>query len=88
MEFFTIKKEVQAEVIEKKSKFIANLFPIDSVEEAENIIKTIKKKYHDARHNCVAYRVVQENTIVEKSSDDGEPSRNSWSSYAKYSSKK
>ena len=88
MEFVTIKKEVQAEVIEKKSKFIANLFPIESIEEAENIIKNIKKKYHDARHNCLAYRVLQGNTIIEKSSDDGEPSRNSWSSYVKHSSKK
>ena len=37
-------------------------------------IKEIKKKYHDARHNCVAYRVSEGGQIVEKSSDDGEPS--------------
>ncbi len=74
MDFITIEKNTQAEVIEKKSKFIANLFPIESIEEAEEMIKETKKKYHDARHNCIAYRVQQENQIWEKSSDDGEPS--------------
>ena len=74
MEFVTIKASVQAEIVEKKSKFIANLFPVENVEEAEELIKNIKKKYHDARHNCIAYRMVEENQIIEKSSDDGEPS--------------
>lgn len=74
MEFFTITKVIQAEIIEKKSKFIANVFPIETVQEAEERIREIRKKYHDARHNCVAYRVVQDDQIIEKSSDDGEPS--------------
>ena len=67
-------KNETAEIVEKKSKFIANLFHVESVEEAENRIKDIKKKYHDARHNCIAYRVAENGQIVEKSSDDGEPS--------------
>ena len=70
----TIKEHIQSEIVEKKSKFIANIFFIESVEEAENKIKEIKKKYHDARHNCSSYRVLEEGKIVEKSSDDGEPS--------------
>ncbi len=74
MDFITIKEIVQTEIVEKKSKFIANLFPVESVEEAEEFIKEIKKKYHDARHNCIAFRILEENQIVEKSSDDGEPS--------------
>lgn len=74
MEFVTIQKEIQAEIVEKKSKFIANLFPVQSVKEAEELIKTVKKKYYDARHNCMAYRILEDNKIVEKSSDDGEPS--------------
>lgn len=73
-EFITILKNETAEIVEKKSKFIANLFHVESVEEAENIIKDIKKKYHDARHNCIAYRVAENGQIIEKSSDDGEPS--------------
>ncbi len=70
----TIKENVQSEIVEKKSKFIANIYFVQSVEEAENKIKEVKKKYHDARHNCSSYRVLEEGKIIEKSSDDGEPS--------------
>jgi len=73
-EFITILNDETAEIVEKKSKFIANLIHVESIEEAENKIKEIKKKYHDARHNCVAYRVSEDGQIVEKSNDDGEPS--------------
>ena len=51
-EFYTISKNETTEIIEKKSKFIANIFYIDSIEEAEEIIKNTKKKYYDAKHNC------------------------------------
>lgn len=74
MDFITIKENIQAEIVEKKSKFIANLFQIESIEEVETIIKETRKKYHDARHNCIAYRVIEDEQITEKSSDDGEPS--------------
>ena len=72
--FISIKENVQSEIVVKKSKFICNLIKVDSQEEAENIIKQTKKKYFDARHNCVAYRVLEDEKIIEKSSDDGEPS--------------
>ena len=71
---YTISENSTYELVEKKSKFIANLIYIESKEEAENIIKEYKKRFHDARHNCYAYRVFDENEIYEKSSDDGEPS--------------
>ena len=73
-EFITILTDEVAEVVEKKSKFIANICRVESIEEADEKIKNIKKKYHDARHNCIAYRVAENGQIVEKSSDDGEPS--------------
>lgn len=73
-EFITIEEDVSAEIVEKKSKFIANLFYIETVEEAENIIRETRKKYFDARHNCIAYRVLENGQIIEKASDDGEPS--------------
>ena len=73
-EFITILSDEMAEIIEKKSKFIANIIHVESIEEAEEKIKVIKKKYHDARHNCVAYRIAEGDKVVEKSSDDGEPS--------------
>ena len=70
----TIKEHAKSEIVEKKSKFIANIFFVENVEEAENKIKETKKEYHDARHNCSCYRVIEEGKIVEKQSDDGEPS--------------
>ena len=73
-EFITILTDEIAEIVEKKSKFIANIYHVETIEEAEEKIKLIKKQYHDARHNCVAYRVAENSQIVEKSSDDGEPS--------------
>lgn len=75
-EFNTIDENVQimAEIVEKKSKFIANIFYIDNLEEAEEKIKAVKKKYYDAKHNCIAYRVIDNEKLVERSSDDGEPS--------------
>ena len=73
-EFTTIEENVSTEIVEKKSKFIANLFYVETVEEAENIIRETRKKYFDARHNCIAYRVLENGQIIEKASDDGEPS--------------
>ena len=72
--FISIKENIQTEIVVKKSKFICNLIKVESQEEAENTIKQIKKRYYDARHNCIAYRVIEDEKIIEKSSDDGEPS--------------
>ncbi|MBO6233114.1 MAG: YigZ family protein [Clostridia bacterium] len=74
IDFITINENVEFVLTEKKSKFIANLIKISCQEEAEEIIKKYKKQYHDARHNCIAYRVMENDQIIEKSSDDGEPS--------------
>lgn len=63
----------QGEVVEKKSRFIANIFPVHSEEEALSYIEEIRKKHYDARHNCFAYIIGEKNEIM-RSSDDGEPS--------------
>lgn len=72
--WITIQENTQTEITEKKSKFIAHLIKIQSAKEAEEKWQEIRKKYHDARHNCMAYRVLEYGQIREKSSDDGEPS--------------
>jgi len=66
--------EIQAELIEKKSKFIANIYYVESLEEAEEKIKKVKKKYFDARHNCYAFSIYTKEGIINRFSDDGEPS--------------
>lgn len=70
----TIADDATSEVIEKKSRFIANIFYVESLEEAEEKIKQIKKKYYDARHNCFAFNIYNENGNISRFSDDGEPS--------------
>ena len=70
----TIIENTSAEVIEKKSKFIANLYYVNSTEEAEQLVQNVKKKYYDARHNCYAYSIKTKEGLINKFSDDGEPS--------------
>ena len=72
-EFITIENNVVSEFVEKKSKFIGNLFYIESSKQAEDIIKETKKKYFDAKHNCIAYRVIEDGQLIERFSDNGEP---------------
>ena len=72
--FFTIKNNLIGELVVKKSKFITNIIKVSSKEEAEEEIKKIKKRYYDARHNCIAYRILENEKIIERFSDDGEPS--------------
>ena len=69
-----LEKNTTAEIIEKKSRFIANLFYVETPQEAEDKIKQVKKKYYDAKHNCFAYIILNGNEIQKKCSDDGEPS--------------
>lgn len=70
----TIEASIKAEIIEKKSKFIADLIYVSSEEMAEQEIQKIRKQYYDARHHCYAYRIQKNQEFVLKSSDDGEPS--------------
>ncbi len=62
----------EAEIIEKKSRFIATVKPVKSEEEAIAFIESLKKKYWNATHNCSAY-VVGERFQIQRCSDDGEP---------------
>lgn len=71
--FNIIYKGGQGEIVEKKSRFIANIFPIETEEDALEKIAQIKKKHYDARHNCFAY-VIGDKNETERCSDDGEPS--------------
>ena len=71
-EYFVVEKFGQGEIVEKKSRFIARVFPIKDEEEALLQIEKIKKEYWDARHNCFAF-VVGKNNEIQRFSDDGDP---------------
>ena len=66
-------KGAEAELVEKKSRFIATVRPVASEEAAAAFIEEMKKKYYDARHNCSAF-VIGDRGQLTRSSDDGEPS--------------
>ena len=61
------------EIVEKKSRFIAHVQSVETVEEAQEYIEAVKKRFWDARHNCSAFSVATDQVIT-TSSDDGEPS--------------
>lgn len=60
----------QSEFVEKKSRFISQIWKISTEEEAREKIEQVKKQYHDARHNCWCY-LLRDGTL--RYSDDGEP---------------
>ena len=70
--YITSEGHGQAEIVEKKSRFIANVKPIVSESDAVSYIESIKKEYWNARHNCYAYQL-GENNQLQRYSDDGEP---------------
>ena len=71
-EYRTIYQGGEDEIVEKKSRFIASVIPVENEEEALEFIEKTKKQYWDARHNCFAY-VIGERGQLQRCSDDGEP---------------
>ena len=65
-----ISNNIENTIIIKNSKFIANLFIVENIEEVNKYLNLIKDKYKDANHNCYAYIIDN----IRKCSDDGEPS--------------
>lgn len=68
----TILNQAEAEIVEKKSRFIATVRPVKTEEEARSFIDEMKKKYWNATHNVSAYQIGDRNEI-QRCSDDGEP---------------
>ena len=64
---------IEAEIIIDKSRFITTLYPVKNVDEVNDLLSKIRKKYYDATHNCYAYII--DNGNIQKCSDDGEPSK-------------
>lgn len=69
--FKTVSKIAQAQIVVKKSKFIATVFPVNDEVEALEKLAGVKSRYSDATHNVYAY-IIDENNIF-RYSDDGEP---------------
>ena len=67
----TIDEFKVATLVEKKSTFMARVYPVDSEETVKEKLSAIKKKYYDASHHCFAYKFADGNF---RYSDAGEPS--------------
>lgn len=72
IEYKTVSKISECMIVEKKSKFIASVFPVDNEPLALEYLSKVKSKYPDATHHVYAY-IIDENNIF-RYSDDGEPS--------------
>lgn len=68
-----IKERLDNTIIIDKSKFITTIYPVETIEEINEILAATNKKYYDATHNCYAYIIDDGN--IQKCSDDGEPSK-------------
>ena len=63
-------QEAESEFVEKRSRFIGRIWPVDSEDQAQELIRRVKKQHYDARHNCWCYLL---GSTVVRYSDDGEP---------------
>lgn len=61
----------EAEYVEKRSRFIGQVWPVNTEAGARELIERTKQKYYDARHNCWCY-MIRDGGIV-RYADDGEP---------------
>ena len=68
-----VHKDGSAQITEKKSRFIGDVYNIENEEDALYYINETKKKYWVARHHCYAY-IIGNNNEIKRFSDDGEPS--------------
>lgn len=67
-------RQIETELMDRNSRFIANGAPAFSVKEAKAFIRLIQKKYPDATHHVPVYIIGHGSSIIEHCSDDGEPS--------------
>ncbi|AZB44547.1 YigZ family protein [Bacillus sp. FJAT-42376] len=70
--YYTAKGSGEHEIIIQKSRFICYISRVETEEEAIRFIQEIKKKHHNANHNCSAY-LIGERDEIQKANDDGEP---------------
>lgn len=69
-----IKETYENTIVIQKSEFITRIFRCDSIEEVEEKLSWVRKKHYDAKHNCYAY-ILGDNQEIQKASDDGEPQK-------------
>lgn len=67
----TVAKAATAEFVDRRSRFIGQIQPVDSEAAAVAFIEGVRKQYWDARHHVPAY--ILRAGDIRRFSDDGEP---------------
>ena len=67
---FTIKNDLNGELIINKSRFITYVYKVNNILEVNEKIDELKIKYKDATHYCYSYIIDN----IKRFNDDGEPS--------------
>jgi uncharacterized YigZ family protein len=70
----TLASQGSARLTRERSRFLAFVGPVATVDEIEGRLSTIRRQHHDATHVCYAYRCRAELSIVARADDAGEPS--------------
>lgn len=71
--YLTIKAPGEGLFKDRGSKFLAFAYPVTSEDDITQRLHELRKRYHDARHHCYAYRIGADMTQW-RANDDGEPS--------------
>ncbi len=71
-EYLSIAGPVEAEVEDRRSRFLAHLEPVPDEATARAVIEAARRRHHTARHHCSAF-ILGPDGAIERSSDDGEP---------------
>ena len=72
---WTVARPGRGKITEKRSRFLAFVYPVDGEDEAKGLLADLRRRYHDARHIVHAYRIVAGGMIRERADDAGEPAR-------------
>ena len=70
-EYYVPTAPSETEFVEKRSRFIGRVKPVETEEEARAFVEEVRRRHHDARHNCWCYLLREGNVL--RYSDDGEP---------------
>ncbi|MBP7238622.1 MAG: YigZ family protein [Saprospiraceae bacterium] len=72
-QFLTLSSPSEGYYMERGSKFLAYAYPVETEDDVQHFLQSVKKEHPKARHYCTAFRLFPDGSL-ERSNDDGEPS--------------
>lgn len=71
----TLERAGESELVVERSRFIGHALPVTSLESALEFIEALRSEHYNARHVCYGLRIGRGPQAIDRSNDDGEPSR-------------